>query len=129
MRLTELPECLESFPSGDSAGAGAFGFSAYLFTGEPLWLLGVNAILSRHCSVGPLLHASSRTLLSFTQTLVRLLETPWFEVWLASLSLSLSLSLYSYSDGSRHVWESVHARAPPARRRGWGFNWAGTLLY
>jgi len=39
MRLRELPECLESFPSGDSAGAGAFGFSAYLFTGQPLWLL------------------------------------------------------------------------------------------
>jgi hypothetical protein len=58
MRLTELPECLESFPSGDSAGAGAFGFSAYLFTGEPLWLLGVNALLSWLSSVGPLLHAN-----------------------------------------------------------------------
>jgi membrane-associated phospholipid phosphatase len=39
MRLKELPECLESFPSGDSAGAGAFGFCATVFTGNPLWLL------------------------------------------------------------------------------------------
>lgn len=45
MRLRELPECLESFPSGDSAGAGAFGFSAYLFTGQPLWLLGLSTFV------------------------------------------------------------------------------------
>lgn len=42
-RLRELPECLESFPSGDSAGAGAFGVSAFLFTGNPLWLLATAA--------------------------------------------------------------------------------------
>ena len=43
LRLRELPECLESFPSGDSAGAGAFGLSVYLFTGNPLWLLATAA--------------------------------------------------------------------------------------
>ena len=43
MRLKELPECLESFPSGDSAGAGAFGLAAFLFTGNPLWFLATAA--------------------------------------------------------------------------------------
>lgn len=37
--LLDRPDCLESFPSGDAAGAGAFGYSVMLFTGNPLWLV------------------------------------------------------------------------------------------
>jgi hypothetical protein len=57
------------------------------------------------------------------------LETPGFEVWLAFVCVCVRVCVSTYSDGSRHVWESVHARAPPARRRGWGFNRPGELLY
>eukprot|EP00802_Teleaulax_amphioxeia_P021355 Tamp_21708.p1 GENE.Tamp_21708~~Tamp_21708.p1 ORF type:complete len:314 (+),score=39.74 Tamp_21708:48-989(+) len=37
--LSDRPDCLESFPSGDAAGAGGFGYTLLLFTGNPLWLM------------------------------------------------------------------------------------------
>ena len=37
--LMDRPDSLESFPSGDAAGAASFGYAAMLFTGSSFWLL------------------------------------------------------------------------------------------